>query len=87
MLKRIKRLYQKADLIHGDLSEYNIMVYKEKPVIFDVSQAMLTFHPIAEMLIERDIQNLNNYFKKLGVEPREFEELKEWITGGTEDLR
>lgn len=87
VLNQVQLLWQKAGLVHGDLSEYNIMVYKEKPIIFDVSQAMLTFHPIAEILIERDIQNLNYYFKKLGVEPREFKELKEWITGGTEDLR
>jgi serine/threonine-protein kinase RIO1 len=41
---------------------------------------------MADMLVERDIQNINNYFQKLGLETREPEELKEWITGETEDL-
>jgi serine/threonine-protein kinase RIO1 len=62
------------------------MVYDNKPVIFDVSQAMLTIHPLAPILIERDIQNINYFFKRMGTKTRESDELKEWITGGTEDL-
>ena len=86
VLDEMQRLWQKAGLAHGDLSEYNIMIQDEQPVIFDVSQAMLTIHPMAPMLIERDIQNVNYFFKRLGAETRDPEELKEWITGGTEDL-
>ena len=86
VLDEMQRLWQKAGLAHGDLSEYNIMVWEEKPVIFDVSQAMLTIHPMAQVLIDRDIQNVNYFFKRLGVETRDPEELNEWITGGTEEL-
>jgi len=86
VLDEMQRMWQKAGLAHGDLSEYNIMIQEEQPVIFDVSQAMLTIHPMAPMLIERDIQNVNYFFKRLGAETRDPEELKEWITGGTEDL-
>jgi len=86
VLDEMQRLWQQAGLAHGDLSEYNIMIQDETPVIFDVSQAMLTIHPMAQMLIERDIQNINYFFKRLGAETRDTEELKEWITGGTEDL-
>lgn len=87
LLDEMQKMWQKAGMVHGDLSEYNLMVFEEKPVVFDVSQAMLTIHPMADMLVERDIHNINHYFKKLGVETRESEELKEWITGDTEDLR
>ena len=86
VLDEMQRMWQKAGLAHGDLSEYNIMIHEEKPVIFDVSQAMLIIHPMAPMLIERDIQNVNYCFKRLGAETRDPKELKEWITGGTEDL-
>jgi len=86
VLDEMQLLWQKAGLVHGDLSEYNIMVHEEKPVIFDVSQSMLTIHPMAPSLVERDIGNINYCFKRLGVEIRDPEELKEWITGGTEDL-
>jgi len=86
VLEEMQKMWQNAGLAHGDLSEYNIMVWEEKPVIFDVSQSMLTIHPMAPMLVERDIQNVNNYFKRLDVATQNLEELKEWITGGTEDL-
>jgi RIO kinase 1 len=86
VLDEMQKMWQKAGLAHGDLSEYNIMVQEDIPVIFDVSQAMLTIHPMASMLIERDIQNINRVFKRLGVNIRDPEELKEWITGGTEDI-
>ncbi|MCW4012894.1 MAG: serine protein kinase RIO [Candidatus Bathyarchaeota archaeon] len=86
VLDEMQLMWQKAGLAHGDLSEYNIMVNDEKPVIFDVSQAMLTIHPMAPMLVERDIQNVNYNFKRLGAETRDPAELREWITGGTEDI-
>lgn len=86
VVDEMQLMWQKAGLAHGDLSEYNIMISEQKPVIFDVSQAMLTIHPMAQMLLERDIQNINYCFKRLGAETRDPEELKEWITGGTEDL-
>jgi RIO kinase 1 len=68
ILLYIRRLYQSADLIHGDLSEYNIMIWKKKPVIFDVSQAVPSTHPLAEILLRRDLQNVNRFFKRLGVD-------------------
>jgi RIO kinase 1 len=86
VIEQMRVLWQDAKLVHGDLSEYNIMNYNQEPIIFDVSQAMLTIHPMAEMLIERDIRNINKYFSKQNVETKDKEELKEWITGGTEDL-
>jgi RIO kinase 1 len=86
VLVEMQLLWQKAGLAHGDLSEYNIMVHEDKPIIFDVSQAMLTSHQLAESLVERDIGNVTRFFRKLDVEIRDPDELKEWITGGTEDV-
>ena len=86
VLEEMRLLWQRAGLAHGDLSEYNIMNQDDKPVIFDVSQAMLTIHRMAPMLIERDIENINSYFRRVGAETRDPEELREWITGGAEDL-
>ena len=42
------------------------MVHEEKPVIFDVSQSMLTIHPMAPSLVERDIGNINYTFRLRG---------------------
>ena len=64
----IKGLYQKANLVHGDLSEFNILYHNQKPVIIDISQAVTIHHPKAEIYLARDITNIFNYFEKIGVE-------------------
>ena len=86
LLDAMKLMYTGAGLVHGDLSEYNVMVWEERPVIFDVSQAMLTFHPLAETLLTRDIRNVNNYFSRLGIEVHDPEKMEGWIKGESEDL-
>jgi RIO kinase 1 len=67
LLTYLGRLYRKAELVHGDLSEYNIMMWKGNPVIFDVSQAVPTSHPMAEFFLHRDLANVNRFFSRLGV--------------------
>ncbi len=68
ILSFIKILYQKAKLVHGDLSEFNILYHNQKPVVIDISQAVSTQHPKAEVYLTRDIKNIFKYFKKLGIE-------------------
>lgn len=71
----IKELYQKANLVHGDLSEFNILYHNQKPFFIDISQAVTIQHPKAEVYLVRDIKNIFNYFHKLGIEtpdPKEF---------------
>jgi RIO kinase 1 len=65
LLAYLERLYRKAELVHGDLSEYNIMMWKGKLVIFDMSQAVPTSHPMAEFLLRRDLENMNRFFNRL----------------------
>ena len=75
ILKFIKILYQKAKLVHGDLSEFNILYHNQKPVIIDISQAVSIQHPKAEIYLVRDIKNIFNYFEKLGLQmpdPKKF---------------
>jgi RIO kinase 1 len=86
LLKEVRLLYTKAGLVHGDLSEYNVMVWEEAPVIFDVSQAMLISHPIGGALLQRDIENINSYFRRLRVDIHDAERLEAWIKGESEDL-
>ena len=61
----IKKLYKKARLVHGDFSEYNILVdKKERYHIIDFSQAVVLTHPNADDFLKRDIRNVCRYFKK-----------------------
>ncbi|TFF98265.1 MAG: serine protein kinase RIO [Promethearchaeota archaeon] len=68
ILDFIKNLYQKAHLVHGDLSHYNILYHNQKPIYIDVSQAVSTDHPKAEKYLVRDIKNIFNYFEKFNLE-------------------
>lgn len=64
----IKDLYQKAKLVHGDLSEFNILYHNQSPVVIDISQAVAIEHPKAEVYLVRDIKNIFHFFEGLGVE-------------------
>jgi RIO kinase 1 len=81
LLTYLTRLYRKAELVHGDLSEYNIMMWKGKPVIFDVSQAVPTSHPMAEFLLRRDLANVNRFFSRLGVRVLSVDEAYKRVVG------
>ena len=82
LLTYLKRLYRKGGLVHADLSEYNIMIQRGRPVIFDVSQAVPVEHPMAAQFLQRDLENLYRYFKKLDVDVLSVEEMYKRVTGG-----
>jgi RIO kinase 1 len=79
LLRDVKTLYTKAKLVHADLSEYNVMTFKGHHVIFDMAQAVLVDHPMAQTFLERDLQNLNRFFGTRGVEVRDVDELTQWV--------
>ena len=81
LLTHLRRLYRKAKLVHGDLSEYNIMIWRGRLVIFDVSQAVPLSHPLADSLLHRDLKNMDRYFRRLGVEVFSIEECYRKVTG------
>jgi RIO kinase 1 len=52
-----------AGIIHGDLSEYNILVGEDGPVIIDVPQAIdAAGNSNAAEMFARDVINLRSYF-------------------------
>jgi RIO kinase 1 len=52
-----------AGVIHGDLSEYNILVDADGPVIIDLPQALdASASSVAASMLERDVNNLANFF-------------------------
>ena len=68
LVDQMDRFINKANLIHGDLSSYNILNFDEEPVIIDVSQSVVRDHIIANELLERDIKNISFEFSKMGVD-------------------
>ena len=63
----IARLWNREQLVHGDLSEYNILVTDEPALVWiDFSQGVHRDHPEAEELLRRDVENVAKFFEKQG---------------------
>lgn len=60
--RTIDILYNKAELVHADLSEFNIL-YGDQPYFIDMGQSVTRDHPRALQFLMRDIRNINRYFK------------------------
>ena len=69
----IKVSWKDADLVHADLSEYNVLWHNDEPWIIDVGQAVKSAHPNAQEFLIRDVRNICNWASKKGVETN-FEE-------------
>jgi len=85
LIENITKLYGQARLVHGDLSEYNIMIWKNKVVIFDLSQAVRLEHPMAEHFLKRDLSNIIKYFTNTGIQIPEPDELYRQVVGENAD--
>ena len=52
-----------AGIVHGDLSEFNILLDEYGPVIIDLPQAVdASANNNAKKMLKRDIQNVTNYY-------------------------
>nr|CAB3483622.1 unnamed protein product [Digitaria exilis] len=63
----MRTLYQKCKLVHGDLSEYNILYFEGHLYIIDVSQSVDLDHPSALDFLKEDCLHVSDFFKKRGV--------------------
>ena len=58
-------LMLRAGVIHGDLSEYNVLVGEQGPVIIDLPQAVdAAGNSEAPAMLTRDVTNLRNFFSR-----------------------
>ena len=58
-----------SGLVHGDLSEYNILVDPDGPVIIDLPQAVdVVGNNNAKMIFNRDVNNLTRFFGAIAPE-------------------
>ncbi|TKR24580.1 serine/threonine-protein kinase Rio1 [Natronomonas salsuginis] len=61
----MRRLYR-AGLVHGDLSEYNIVVHDGELCLLDLGQAITVNHPNSREFLERDCHNVAAFFARQG---------------------
>ncbi|MFP4558524.1 MAG: serine protein kinase RIO [Archaeoglobaceae archaeon] len=71
VIENVRKLYQNAYLVHADLSEFNIMLFEEKPYLIDMGQSVLADHPNSMHYLQRDIKNVLRFFSRMGVEEDE----------------
>ncbi|MFQ5815664.1 MAG: serine protein kinase RIO [Candidatus Hydrothermarchaeaceae archaeon] len=62
ILKSMNLLYCRANLVHSDLSEYNILMKESEPVLIDMSHAVVREHPLAGDYLKRDVGNVVRFF-------------------------
>ncbi|XP_053208307.1 serine/threonine-protein kinase RIO1-like [Panonychus citri] len=70
---------RQCKLVHGDLSEYNLLYHKGKLVMIDVSQSVEWDHPMAYEFLRKDCVNVNDFFRRKGVATMTSRELFEFI--------
>jgi len=65
ILNNIRKAYQKAGIIHADLSPYNILIQPNLHIlIIDWPQHVPTNHLNAQQLLKRDLKNVLEFFKQ-----------------------
>lgn len=66
ILDIIKLSYKRAGIVHGDLSEYNIMLQRDgsKPYIIDWPQYVLASEPRASYILRKDVLQIAKFFSR-----------------------
>ncbi|ACL10351.1 RIO-like serine/threonine kinase [Desulfurococcus amylolyticus 1221n] len=67
IIDTISKAYREAGIVHGDLSEYNIIVTvsDEKPYVIDWPQYIYREEPNALQLLRRDVEYVVKFFNKV----------------------
>ncbi len=87
ILVNMRRAFLDAGMIHGDLSEYNVILKPDMHIlIIDWPQAVSRSHPNAEDLLARDVKNVLDFFSrkfrvKIGID-----EACSFVLGKTKNL-
>ncbi len=80
VVREYMRRLHTSGLIHGDLSEYNMIIHDGELVIIDLGQAVTVHHPNASEFLQRDCENVASFFSRQGLSVTS-EELFEFIAG------
>ena len=88
ILSNVRKAYWKANLVHGDLSDYNIFLKPDnKILIIDWPQAVKTTHASAQQLLTRDVKNITTYFKRKYKTKTKANEALDYVMGKPRKLK
>jgi len=87
IMRNVKKTYLKAHVIHADLSEYNIILRPDMHIlIIDWPQYVMTDHPNADELLQRDLQNVITFFDRRFKVKVEIKDVCDYVTGKSRSL-
>jgi RIO kinase 2 len=87
ILRNVRKTYLKAHVIHGDLSEYNIILRPDGHIlIIDWPQYVTTDHANAEEMLDRDLKNVLTFFKRRFDLKVTVQDACDYVTGKTRSL-
>jgi len=72
-------MYHRCHLVHGDLSEYNLLWHEKRVWVIDTAQAVEVSHPNALALLRRDADNVTRFFAKKNVVVLSVEDLLRFV--------
>jgi len=65
VLVNVRKAFRDAQIIHGDLSPFNIILQPDQHIlIIDWPQSVSVSHPNAKELLERDVRNVLTFFQR-----------------------
>ena len=67
VVREYMRRLHRAGLVHGDLSEYNLIIYEGELVVIDLGQAVTVHHRNADEFLRRDCRNVATFFGRQGL--------------------
>ena len=81
ILLNVRRCYLEARIVHGDLSEYNVILKPDWHIlIIDWPQYVKADHPSAETLLQRDLTNILRFFERKFKTKRDLQKTLNYIT-------
>ncbi|KAL1006428.1 hypothetical protein UPYG_G00072240 [Umbra pygmaea] len=67
VIHMMHQLFTQCNLVHADLSEYNMLWHEGQVWLIDVSQSVEPTHPHGLEFLFRDCQNVSTFFQKGGL--------------------
>jgi len=80
IIEEIRKMYERG-VVHGDLSQFNILVSEEGLWIIDFPQSVDVGDEVAEEYLERDVSNVLTYFERAYGVKKDLNEVLRYVKG------
>eukprot|EP00475_Leptophrys_vorax_P036940 TRINITY_DN63135_c0_g1_i1.p1 TRINITY_DN63135_c0_g1~~TRINITY_DN63135_c0_g1_i1.p1 ORF type:complete len:277 (-),score=100.40 TRINITY_DN63135_c0_g1_i1:100-930(-) len=85
VIRHMCTMYHVCNLVHADLSEYNMLYLDGEVYIIDVSQSVEHDHPQSLEFLRMDVANVTAFFRKRGALVMEMKDLFDFILHNSSD--